>query len=371
MADLSVEFCGLKFRNPVLPAAGPPVWDGQAMLRCAEGGAGGLVSKTISTTAAVVPQPCMAAIGGGSMLNTELWSEYPPERFIEREFAIARQAGLPLIISLGYTADQIAELAPRVRPFADALELSTHYIGDDPRPMQEAIRAAKEAVDVPVFVKMSPFRDVRTAALAAQEAGVDGIVAVNSYGPCLGIDIETGLPLMGSKEGYGWLSGVALKAIALRCVFDIAQATPDLPIMGVGGIRRGTDAIEFFMAGASAVQVCTAAILKGPQIFGKIAHEINRWLDDHGYASPGEIRGLTIRKLRERPFRTEHIPPRLDVERCNGCGLCPVSCVYGALEMVGEPRTPERKVRLYPERCWGCGLCVTRCPVGALTMPVQ
>lgn len=366
--DLAVEICSLQFPNPVLPAAGPPVWNGEAMLACVRGGAGGIVSKTISTTGARVPQPCMAEYGRGSMLNTELWAEWPPERYLEHEYPKARQAGVPLIISLGYTAEEIAALAPRVRPFADALELSTHYIGDDLAPMVDAIRAAKDAVDVPVFVKFSPFRDVRRAAEAAQRAGADGIVAVNSYGPCLGIDIETGMPLMGSREGYGWLSGVAIKAIALRCVFDIAQ-TVDLPIWGVGGVQDGRDVIEFLMAGASAVQVCTAAILKGPTVFSKIVRQMETWLAEHGYSSLDQVQGLTLRRLRERRFRTEHVPPVLKVEECTGCTLCVTSCVYHALEMVGQPKTPEYKVRLLPERCWGCGLCATRCPTRALRMP--
>ncbi|MFQ6015929.1 MAG: 4Fe-4S dicluster domain-containing protein [Anaerolineae bacterium] len=369
MANIEVEVCGLKFKNPVLSAAGPPGWDGQAMLRCVEGGAGGIVAKTISTTAAQVPQPCMAEYGRTSMLNTELWAEYPPEQYIEHEYPIARQAAVPLIISLGYSAEQIAELAPRVKPLADALELSTHYIGDDPGPMMEAIRAARAAVEVPVFVKLSPFRDMKAAALAAKEAGADGIVAVNSYGPCLGIDVESGLPLMGSREGYGWLSGPAIKAIALRCVFDIAR-TVDLPIVGVGGISRGVDAIEFFMAGASAVQICTAAILRGPAVYGKIVQEIETWLDTHGYKSLTDIQGLTVRKVREREFRTSHVPPVLDTNLCTGCTLCVTSCVYHALEMVGEPRTPAYKARLDADRCWGCGLCVTRCRPRALMMPV-
>ncbi len=293
MADLAVEICGLRFANPVLPAAGPTVWNGEAMLACVKGGAGGIVSKTISTTGAIVPQPCMAEVGRASMLNTELWAEYPPEQYIEHEYAIARQAGVPLIISLGYTSDQVAALAPRVRPFADALELSTHYVGDDPRPMQEAVRAAKRAVDVPVFVKISPFRDVVSGARAALAAGADGLVAVNSYGPCFGIDVETGMPLMGSKEGYGWLSGAGLKPLGLRCVYDIAQIT-DKPIFGVGGISHGLDAIEYMMVGASAVQVCTAGILRGPEVYGRIAHEMGEWLDKHGYHSVQAIRGMSL-----------------------------------------------------------------------------
>jgi dihydroorotate dehydrogenase (NAD+) catalytic subunit len=347
MADLQVEVCGIRFKNPVLAAAGPPTWNGEAMVTCAQGGAGGVVAKTISTTAAEVPEPCMAQIGKASMLNTELWSELPPEQFIEEEYAKAKEAGIPLIISLGYTADEIGELA----------------IGEDPRPMVEAIGAAKQAVDVPVIVKLSPLgREMSAAAQAAKEAGADGIAAINSYGPCMGIDAETGLPLMGSEEGYGWLSGRAIKALALRCVFDIARSV-DLPIFGVGGISRGADAIEMFMVGASAVQLCTAAILRGPSIFGKIATEMEVWLDNHGYASVNEVKSLTIRKLKERPFRTTHLPPKVYLDRCNGCRLCETSCVYDALAV------EEDKVQLDEAQCYGCGLCATRCPTRALVMP--
>ena len=101
---------------------------------------------------------------------------------------------------------------------------------------------------------------------------------INSFGPCLGIDIETGLPYMGSKEGYGWLSGPAIRPLALRCVYDAARAV-HVPIFGVGGIAAGRDAAEMLMAGASAVQVCTAAILQGPKVYGKIAGELNKFLD--------------------------------------------------------------------------------------------
>ena len=269
---------------------------------------------------------------------------------------------MPLIVSLGYSAADIANLAPRVRPFADGLELSTHYIGEDPEPMREAIRAAKGAVDVPVLVKLSPLgREMVAAAQAAQSAGADGLVLINSFGPCLAIDPETALPLMGSKAGYGWLSGPALKPLALRCVFDVARNV-SLPIFGVGGVASGQDAIEMMMVGASAVQVCTAAILRGPGVFGKIASEMDSWLGDHGYSSVSEIKGLTLARLKGRIPRSSALPPSLDEDACTGCGLCELSCVYEAIHVV------DKKAVLDQGLCAGCGLCVTRCRPGALRM---
>lgn len=356
MVDLTTRFCGLELRNPVLPAAGPPGRNGDALLACAAGGAGGLVAKTISSHAADVPAPNMAEVPMG-FLNCERWSELPPERWLEGEYARARTAGLPLIIGLGYTAADIRSLAPRIAPFADAVELSTHYIGQDPRPMQEAIAAARELLSVPVIVKLSPLgRNMVEAARAAVEAGAHALAAINSFGPCLAIDIETGRPLLGGPQGYGWLSGLAIKPLAVRCVYEIAQAV-DVPIIGVGGVMSGRDAVEMLMAGASAVGVCTAAILKGPGILGQIASELASWLGAHGYRSPQEIVGLA---WRQPPAPNRPLYAQVDRDRCTGCQLCYRSCAYGAIRMEG------RKAVVTPTRCAACGLCATRCRANAI-----
>ena len=361
MADLAVEVCGLRFRNPVLPAAGPPVRDGAALIACAEGGAGGLVAKTISTRAAQPPTPNMAEIPHG-FVNTELWSELPQEQWLETEYALARTAGLPLIVSLGYTGAEIAELAPKVAPFADAVELSTHYIGEDPEPMMSAVRAAKAALDVPVLVKLSPHgHDMARAARLAAEAGADGLVAINSFGPVLSIDIETAMPRLGGPNGYGWISGPALKPLAVRCVRDVARAV-DLPVIGVGGVSRGTDVVEMLMAGASAVGVCTAAILRGPSVFGKLAHELDTWLDAHGYATARELTGMAV----SRAWPAVRLDvPLIDPEACNGCAVCVTACVYGAIHVV------DGRAALDGETCERCGLCVTRCRLDAIHWPVE
>lgn len=356
MAKLGVEICGIRFGNPVMPAAGPPTRDGAACQAAAKGGAGGLVTKTISVEPADVPRPCMAEIRGG-FLNTELWSELPKEQWVESEYRLAKATGLPIIVGLGYTAEQIGILAPLVRPFADALELSTHYVGNDISPIVDALRAAKRAVDVPIFMKMSPHPNIQEIARAVESAGADALVMINSFGPCFGIDVETGLPLMGSREGHGWLSGTAIKSLALRCVYDAARAVK-IPIIGVGGIANGRDIAEMFMAGASAVQVCTEAILKGPGVYQRLVRELNSFLDSHGYDSIEEIRGLTVRKM---AGRLAVAPPAVEQGTCNLCGLCVISCAYDAI-------TCGTELTIDADKCFRCGLCVTRCKRSSLTM---
>ena len=332
--------------------------DGAACVAAVKGGAAAIVSKTISVEPAQVPRPCMADVQIG-MLNTELWSELPKEQWLAQEYAIAKSAGVPLIVGLGYTAEQIRVLAPLVRPFADALELSCHYIGNDLTPITDTVRAAKQSVDVPVFVKMSPHPNIQEIALAVEAAGADALVMINSFGPCMGIDVETGLPLMGSETGYGWLSGRAIKALAVRCIFDAARAVK-IPIFGVGGVATGKDAAELLMAGASAVQICTEAILKGPSVYGKIAGELNAFLDSHGYAAVHEIIGLSLRKMQQRSFTTEAVPPVVEAGRCIGCGNCIRSCPYQAIQL------HEKVAAIDSQACFGCGLCVSRCPVQAI-----
>ncbi|HEX9373430.1 MAG TPA: hypothetical protein VF897_20625, partial [Roseiflexaceae bacterium] len=115
MADLTTTICGLTFRNPVLPGAGPNVADGTLLRAAAEGGAGCLVTHTVSTMPAPELSPYREVRGG--LLNNQLWSAHPVERWLERDYAEAREAaaaaGIPLIVNVGYTAAEVASLAPR------------------------------------------------------------------------------------------------------------------------------------------------------------------------------------------------------------------------------------------------------------------
>ncbi|MFW9910435.1 MAG: 4Fe-4S binding protein [Candidatus Thorarchaeota archaeon] len=353
----------LQFRNPVLTAAGPTSRDGRTLLNAAAGGAGGLVAKTVSVKPADVPRPNMAAIMSGrvesrrGMLNTELWSELPVEQWLREEYSIALSSGLTLIASLGYKPDEVSEIAPKIeKAGAHALEFSTHYVGGH----LEIAKALRDSVDIPIFAKLSPKIDVAKVAKEL-ESHVDGIVAINTFGPCLRIDIETGKPMLGGSGGQGWLSGAALRPIAMRCVADISKAT-SLPVIAVGGVSTGRDAIEFMMAGASAVQVCTAAILDGHMVYGRIAGEIEEWLDTHGYDSVLDIKGQALGNL----DRSVDLigPPLVDLEKCTRCGLCPKSCVYNAI-------TVNKSKNLFlidEDSCQSCGMCISVCPYYALSI---
>jgi dihydroorotate dehydrogenase/Pyruvate/2-oxoacid:ferredoxin oxidoreductase delta subunit len=391
LADLRVEIAGLRFPNPVFTAAGPPSQDGAALLRAARGGAGGLVCKTVSVKPAPVPHPNMmvpgrghtmhvisVGAGGGlarvvrtgvqlgqALLNTELWSDLPLERWLSVEYPRARQAGLPVIASVGYTADEVREVGPRVEQAGvQAIEFSVHYLGGSIDPVLATARALREAVGVPIFAKLSPNVPDLVAVARAIEPYVDGFVAINSLGPCLDFDPENPAPYLGSPFGYGWISGAPLKPLALRCVFELARAT-SRPVIGVGGVMSGRDAVQFLMAGAWAVQICTGAILEGPGIYGRVARELGEWLDAHRYRSPEEIRGAYVRAVGEgQPVKVEVTPARVDAGRCTGCGLCIPACPAQAISQDGTG-----PVTVDASRCQGCGLCGSICPERAMSRP--
>jgi ferredoxin len=118
-----------------------------------------------------------------------------------------------------------------------------------------------------------------------------------------------------------------------------------------------------FMAGASAVQVCTEAIINGPSVYKKIVKELNTFLDESGYESVNEIKGMTEKAMREEAnFNT--IVPTVTEENCTTCGLCLTSCVYDAISY----NDSHDYIVIDPDKCAGCGLCITRCNFGALSL---
>ena len=351
----SIEITGIEFKNPILTAAGPTSQSGESLLRAAAGGAGGLVTKTICTRRAKVPHPNIACLRQGGLVNAETWSEIPYEQWLDKEYKIAKSSGLPVIASIGYTADELVFLGPKVeKAGVDGIEFSIHYIEKDKKTITETAKALKDSINIPVFAKISPsVEDVKTL-VKSLEPIVDGIAAINTVGPVLAIDAKTKKPLLG--EPFGWLSGDPIKPIALRFVAEIANAVK-IPVIGVGGISSGLDAAEHIMAGASAVQICTAALLKGPQTYERIDKELISFMKTNDYETIDDFRGISLNQndLGKVPRITE---------RCTGCRICEKCCPTQAITIGKIDRA--FKGTITKEKCTRCGLCMSVCPVGAI-----
>lgn len=399
VVDLSIEIAGIKMKNPIMNAACPISRDAETMKLLIDNGVGGVVAKTISVKPAIVPRPSMAVVDRGmgrfyflktlkpgdvritpvdagnhrfihAFLNAELWSDIPAEHYLEREYPIVknycRERGVAFFVSIGYKPEELALLGPKVeKAGADAIEFSTHYIGKDYRPVVEAAKALRESVSIPIFAKLSPFTpNIPDLVKDLEKVRVDGIVATNTIGPALNIDVETGMPIVGGPYGYGWMSGPALKPISLAVVAEAARSTK-LPIIGVGGITRGVDVIEYFMAGASAVQICTAALVEGFSVFQRILNETVTWLEKHGYSSILDVKGLALKHLKPEPRRVWAKPPLVDEKKCIGCGFCQQVCDYDAVH-VEESGGGKRLAVVDKTKCYGCGLCTSVCPTRAI-----
>ena len=186
----------------------------------------------------------------------------------------------------------------------DALELNVSCphamegcgaaIGQDPNLTIRIVEAVKKSVKSPVIVKLTPnVTDIVEIARAAESGGADALTLINSLGPGMRIDLETANPILSNR--FGGMSGPAIKPVALRCVYQVHQAV-NLPIMGVGGIMNYQDVVEFLYAGASCVQVGTAVMYHGLEVFREITSDLEKFMMRKGYQRVDEMVGLAHQK---------------------------------------------------------------------------
>jgi dihydroorotate dehydrogenase (NAD+) catalytic subunit len=211
---------------------------------------------------------------------------------------------VPIIVSVfGYSAEEYAKVATKAAEVgADAIELNVSCphvkqtgaeIGQNSKLLTEVVQGVKAAISKPLIVKLSPnVSDITVLANAAIEAGADALTVVNTL-KAIAIDSETMRPILSNVKGG--LSGAAVKPVALRCVYDIHEAYSDVPIIGCGGISDWRDAIEFFLAGASAVQV-GSAVAVDIEVFQSINKGIETYLRRKQIGSVKEIVGLAHHK---------------------------------------------------------------------------
>lgn len=355
--DLSTKIAGIKLSNPLLPASGPLVGDYEKMMTLAGFGLGGMVTKTISVEGANVPRPCIIA-NKDSIMNAELWSEYPLEDWLNDILPkLKKDLDIPLIVSVGYTKEDMEQLIPVLDPYADGFEVSTHYVGKDLTIIGETVKTIRKNTKKPVFMKVSPhIPDPVAFAKVVRENGASGVAAVNSLGPSMKIDIANRRVLVGNDQGEVWTSGPAIKPVALAIVNKIKSAMPDFTVVGVGGIATAEDVVEFLLAGADAVQMLSAAMLQGKDLYEKIVKDLPKALEKYNFSSVEEVVNTTLQKGQVK-FEPDN--PKVDEDKCVKCGLCEKVCPYFAIKV-------EEKVNVNTDKCFGCGLCESKCPTKAI-----
>jgi len=278
--DLTVRLGALTLPSPVLLAAG--CWGyGENRDPAVYAGVGALVVKTTTLKPrAGFPPPRMVETPSG-MLNAIGLENPGIEAVVREKLPALRDFPVPVILSIaGETVDEYAQLARRAAesPVPVALELNISCPNTDsggleftcdPAASAAVVRAVRPVWQRPLLVKLGPVTNIAAVAKACEEAGADALTAVNTFRGMV-IDTDTRQPAV--SAGAGGLSGPAIRPLAVWCVHQGAQAV-GIPVIGVGGISSGRDALEFLLAGAAAVQVGTAGLLD-PLAAARIAREL-------------------------------------------------------------------------------------------------
>jgi len=301
---LEVEIAGLKLSNPTMLAAGILGLSSASLREAIENGAGAVVTKSVGLKPrSGYANPAVVQVDCG-LLNAIGLPNPGAKDFAEEIKELKKdELSVPIIASVfGFSSEEFAAAASILaKAGADAVELNVSCphvektgseIGQSPSLVAEVVKQVKRRVRKPVIVKLTPnVADIAEVAEAGVKAGADAVAAVNTV-RAMAIDVETAQPILANK--IGGLSGSAIKPIAVRCVYEISEAVK-VPIIGCGGITSWRDAVEFMLAGASAVQIGTAVASEGLGVFKSITKGIDSYIRKKGFRSVKDIVGVSHR----------------------------------------------------------------------------
>ena len=414
MADLSINFAGIRSPNPFWLASAPPSNSGMQVHRAFEAGWGGAVWKTIGAPVLNVSNRYGAwSYGGQKMLginNVELISDRPLDVNL-REISEIKRAwpDRAVIASAMVESDQAHwhDIIRRIQDTgADGIELNYgcphgmsergmgSAVGQVPEYCEQITRWVMEVAKIPVIVKLTPnISDIVMPARAAVAAGANALSLINTLNSIVGVDLDTLeiTPNIGGKGGHGGYAGPAVKPIALNMLAalgkDSVVTASKLPISGMGGISTWRDAAEFLLLGAGSLQVCTAVMHFGFRIVEDLCDGLANWMDEKGYSTVSDLVGRSLHRVSDfsnfdLSFRAV---ARIDQEKCIRCNLCYVACndtAHQCIDLIGnngqvmqphsyavESNGKEDAVNLRPTvkvreiDCVGCRLCYNICPV--------
>jgi len=304
MIDLSVEFCGISMHSPLVLASG--IWGScaETLVRAARHGAGAVTAKSCS----LEPRqghPNPTVLDWGAWLINAIGLSNPGAAEAQRMLRHAKAAliplGVPLIASVfGHSREEFRAAVHIVAEAeADFIELNISCpnveseFGEpfalDPGAAAGVTGAVRGVYDGRLLVKLSPNTPrIVDVARAVVDAGADGLTAVNTLGPGMIIDVHARCPVLSNR--VGGISGAALRPVAVRCVYEIAEAL-DVPIIGTGGVSTGEEAMQMIMAGATAVGIGSVLYTDGDDAFRRISRELEALMHDEGYTCLADMRG--------------------------------------------------------------------------------
>ena len=297
--SIAITLPGLEMENPTMIASGVLGLSSKVFYESLDNGAGAIVTKSVSLNPiAGYRNPTFVAVPYG-YLNAIGLSNPGASVFLE-ELSLLKK-NTPIVVSLFADSSsnfkRLAEIMDESCAKAYELNLSCPHvkkggfeIGHKPKLVNEIVNTVSSATKRPIYVKISPnVSDPVEIAKAAEKGGAAAITATNTIRG-MAIDVKTGVPILTNK--VGGLSGPALKPISLRCVYEISKNI-DIPVIGCGGISNWKDAVEYLMAGASAVQIGSAIASYSTSVFNQIGEGLRQYLEEKNYRSVSELIGLS------------------------------------------------------------------------------
>ena len=297
---LNTNICEVEFKNPLMLAAGIMGSTAASMNWILRSGAAGVVSKSFSLESNPgYVNPTTVGVDGG-IINAIGLSNPGVENFIEELKKINRNGNVSIASIYGATPVEFSKLVEEVQGHVDMIELNISCphamegygasIGQDVNLTHKIVSAAKNVAKVPILAKLTPnVTDIVEIAKSAEDAGADGLTLINTVGPGMKINIDVAKPVLSNK--FGGMSGKAIKPIAIRNVYTVYDNV-EIPIVGVGGISNFEDVVEFLFAGARVVQIGTAIMDEGVEVFNKINDDLKGFMNQKGYGSIEEMIGI-------------------------------------------------------------------------------
>jgi dihydropyrimidine dehydrogenase (NAD+) subunit PreA len=389
--DLSIRFCSVECENPFFLSSSVVGSNYEMVAKAFDMGWAGVAFKTIGTFVPKEVSPRFDTLRKEALpfvgfKNIEQISDHTLEENLTFLKQLKKDYPSKIIIAsiMGQTEEEWTYLAQLMtNAGADIIECNfscPHMAGDglgsdvgqNPELVAAYTKATRKGTQLPILAKMTPnIGNMEIPAIAAIEAGADGIAAINTIKCIMNIDLDTfsSGPDVKGNTSIGGYSGKAVKPIALRFIHSIKSCNKlvDIPVSGMGGIETWRDAAEFLALGCENIQVTTSVMQYGYRVIEDMIEGMKLYLSSHGYQSITEIVGKALPKIipPEDLERDSICYPKINRKICIGCGRCYLSCYDGGHQAIKQ-ETGTGKPILNAVNCVGCHLCVAVCPVQAI-----